>query len=148
FTRMLSEPKSKQINIPHIHQFVVANHMLVSHIATLTYYADSLSSEYVMEDYQPLINASTRYLEQSLQLVETGKGDDDLQYDTTGVRLMDQHINELMRQRQEELKKGIIESSLRKKLSDFKSITDQFYFIYKIATDIQKISLHLKPENE
>ncbi|MBN8720533.1 MAG: FUSC family protein [Sediminibacterium magnilacihabitans] len=148
FTRMLSEPKSKQINIPHIHQFVVANHMLVSHIATLTYYADSLSGEYVTEDYQPLINASTRYLEQSLQLVETDKGEDGLQQDTTGVRLMDQHINELMRQRQEELKKGIIESSLRKKLSDFKSITDQFYFIYKIATDIQKISLHLKPEND
>jgi uncharacterized membrane protein (TIGR01666 family) len=147
FTRMLSEPKSKQKNIPHIHQFVVANHMLVSHIATLSYYIDALTPEYITEDYTPLINASNRYLQQALQLVENGTGDEGAPYDTSGVRLMDQHINEMMRQRQEEIKRGIIESVLRKKLSDFKSITDQFYFIYKIAADIQKVSLHLKPEN-
>lgn len=121
--------------------------MLVSHIATLSYYIDALTPEYITEDYTPLINASNRYLQQALQLVENGTGDEGAPYDTSGVRLMDQHINEMMRQRQEEIKRGIIESVLRKKLSDFKSITDQFYFIYKIAADIQKVSLHLKPEN-
>lgn len=149
FTRMLSEPKSKQKNMQYIHQFVVANHMLVSHIATLSYYTDGLTKEYITEDYLPLINASTRYLQQALQLVDKGIDDkENTLQDNSGVRLMDQHINELLRQRQEELKQGVIESVLRKKLSDFKSITDQFYFIYKITTDIQKVSLHLKPEKE
>lgn len=148
FTRMLSEPRSKQKNIPQIHQFVVANHMLVSHVATLSYYTDTLQEEYITQDYRPLINASKHYLQQALDMITTGAEPvDPTTYDHSGVRLMDQHINELMRQRQEELKQGQIESRTRKKLSDFKSITDQFYFIYKIATDIQKISQHLKPGN-
>lgn len=35
FQRMLSEPKSKQKNKRHIHQFVVLNHILFSNIATI-----------------------------------------------------------------------------------------------------------------
>jgi len=36
FQRMLSEPKSKQRNADHVHQFVVLNHILSSNIATIT----------------------------------------------------------------------------------------------------------------
>ena len=58
----------------------------------------------------------------------------------TEVRTLDNRINHLMHLRQEELRQGVMESTIRYKLSLFKSIADQFYFIYKIAVDIRKIS--------
>ena len=45
FSRMLSEPKSKQKNSKELHQFVVLNHMLTSHIATLAYYVRPLAEK-------------------------------------------------------------------------------------------------------
>jgi hypothetical protein len=44
-----------------------------------------------------------------------------------------------MRKRQEELRAGQMETTTRRYLSDFKSITDQFYFIYKISMDIERV---------
>lgn len=145
FNRMLSEPKSKQKNIELIHQFVVSNHMLISHIATLAYYADPIHPEYIMDDYQPLIILTKSYLDQAIQLI--GKEEitiNDIPIEETQVRLLDQRINRLMHIRQEELKQGKMETETRKTLSQFKSITDQFYFIYKMSMDIEKISLKLK----
>jgi len=145
FNRMLSEPKSKQKNIEQLHQFVVSNHMLTSHIATLAYYADAITPDYIMDDYQPLIILTKSYLDQSIQLIEQGKVlDKDAIIEDSQVRLLDQRINSLMHIRQEELKQGKIESQTRKILSQFKSITDQFYFIYKMSMDIEKISVKLK----
>ncbi len=146
FTKMLSEPKRKQKNAEQLHQFVVANHMLASHIATLSYYADSLQPEYITEDYMPLITATTQALQQALDTLEDEKQSRDLiiKTDPEQIRLLSQRINELVTKRQEEVKLGQMETSTRKTLSDFKSITDQFYFIYKIAVDVEKISLKIK----
>ena len=145
FNQMLSEPKSKQKNIQQIHQLVVSNHMLTSHIATLSFYADKLHPDYVMEDYRPLIILTKSYLEKSVQLMTNQPITvENILADQLQVRLLDKRINTLMHVRQEELKQGKIESETRKILSQFKSITDQFYFIYKISIDIEKISLKLK----
>ncbi len=64
FSRMLSEPRSKQKDARSMHQFVVSNHMLTSHIATLAYYAPSLAAGglppfagEVSPDYGPVIEA-------------------------------------------------------------------------------------------
>jgi uncharacterized membrane protein YccC len=146
FNRMISEPKSKQKNIEQVHQFVVSNHMLTSHIATLAYYADPIQPDYVMDDYQPLIILTKTYLDQSIQLIEHGeeKIPGEIPIEDSQIRLLDQRINTLMHIRQEELKQGKVESETRKTLSQFKSITDQFYFIYKVSLDIEKISTKLK----
>jgi uncharacterized membrane protein (TIGR01666 family) len=141
FNKMLSEPKSKQKNVKELHQFVVANHMITSHIATLSYYADPVQPEFVMNDYQALINATLQSLEQSLDILGKKKNADTLiKADPDQVRILSQRIHELVVKRQEELKQGQMESSTGKFLSDFKSITDQFYFIYRIAVDLEKIS--------
>ena len=42
FNRILSEPGNKRKLADRMHQFVVSNHMLTSHIATLAYYTASL----------------------------------------------------------------------------------------------------------
>jgi uncharacterized membrane protein (TIGR01666 family) len=144
FNKMLSEPKSKQKNVKELHQFVVANHMITSHIATLSYYADSVQPEFVTDDYQPLINATVHALEQSLDILGKKKNTDTLsKADPEQVRILSQRINELVVKRQEELKQGQMESSTGKYLSNFKSITDQFHFIYRIAVDMEKISVRL-----
>jgi len=144
FNRMLSEPKSKQRNIRHIHQFVVSNHMLASHVATLAYYADKLQPEYISDDYQPLIKASIRSLKRAGATLE-GKPESGLSdVDQGQVSVLDKKVNALMVKRQEELANGQFETATRKQLSEFKSITDQFYFIYKTTTDIDKISKKIK----
>src|ERR1700712_5220477 len=136
---MLSEPKRKQRNIEYLHRFVVAVHMLVSHIATLAYYTPSLKPALITEDYQPLINSSNTALEHALNIV-MGDEKKAAPANNTPARLIDTRINEMIRKRQEELEQGQLESETRKELSDFKSITDQFYFINKVSMDIGKIS--------
>jgi uncharacterized membrane protein YccC len=141
FDRMLSEPKSKQKNISLIHQFVVAIHMLNAHVATLAYYIDPLEPEYIHADYTPVMNASTQALQRSKKLLETSAVDITKNIiDPAQIRSLDQRINELVRKRQEELKEGKRETSdTGKLLSTAKSIADQFYFIYKIAVDVEKV---------
>jgi uncharacterized membrane protein YccC len=141
FDRMLSEPKSKQKNIPLIHQFVVAIHMLNAHIATLAYYIDSLQSEYIHAEYTPVMNASIQALQRSKKILEANNYDGTKQsIDPAQIRALDQRINELVRKRQEELRGGNRESSdTGKLLSTAKSIADQFYFVYKIAVDVEKV---------
>jgi uncharacterized membrane protein YccC len=147
FNKMLSEPKRKQKNAKQLHQFVVANHMLASHIATLSYYADSVQAEYITDDYRPLITATTQALQRSLDLLdeEKKKQDKDLAINTDPeqIRLLSQRINQLVTKRQEEVKAGQMETNTRKTLSEFKSIADQFYFIYKISVDVEKIAKQL-----
>ena len=144
FNQMLSEPKSKQKNIQHIHQLVVSNHVLTSHIATLSNYATGLHPDFIMDDYQPLIILTKSYLERSIQWLEDKESVmGNLLTDPSQVRLLDKRINTLMHIRQEELNQGKIESETRRILSQFKSITDQFYFIYKVSMDIEKIGAKL-----
>ncbi len=145
FHRMLSEPRSKQINIRHIHQFVVSNHMLASHIATLAYYADTLQPEYISADYEPVIAATRISMKRSLATIGGEPGSFNNDSDPQQVGILDKRVNALMLERQKELSEGQLETTTRKMLSVFKSITDQFYFIFKTTADIEKISGRMKP---
>lgn len=140
FTRMLSEPKSKQLDVKELHRFVVSSHMLVSHISTLSYYADSLQPEYIMKDYSPLIAASIEELTNAEQLLKGSKPPIVINQDANPKDLLLKKVNDLLQTRKQELEQGMLESSNKKYLSNFKSITDQFFFVNKIAQDIQKIS--------
>ena len=140
FARMLSEPKSKRKDSKEVHRFVVLSHMLVSHMATLSYYADSLKPEYVMEDYQPLIKASVTEFSIAAKLLANPQFNPPQRLADNPQALLDKKINALMQTRQQELQQGVLESGNKRYLSTFKSITDQFYFVYKTTQDLQKIS--------
>ncbi|MDE3234968.1 MAG: FUSC family protein [Bacteroidota bacterium] len=146
FNRMLSEPKSKQEHIEQIHQFVVSVHMLTSHIATLTHYAHSVEEEFIVEDYKPLITLTQAHLHEARNLLKQGEqeGKASIAETDANIKMLDERIGRLLQQRKTELEEGKIESSTRKKLSQFKSIADQFYFIYKITVDINKIADKIK----
>lgn len=141
FNRMLSEPKSKRRNAEKFHHFVVSSHMLVSHMAALSYYAEELKSEFVMEDYEPLIKASIR----ELQTAEGYLAEPDFESTSALTEnpqsILDKKVNALMQTRQQELKEGRLDTEHKRYFSTFKSITDQFYFIYKTSQDLRKSCL-------
>ena len=139
FNRMLSEPKSKQKDIRSIHQFVVLNHMLVSHIATLSYYARPEISRDNREDVSPFIEAAVCGLDRALDRL-TGKSQSDASSGKEGPRMLNEKINRLVEQRKTELNLGITETDTRRQLASLKPVTDQFNFIIKIATDLEKLN--------
>lgn len=146
FNRMLSEPKSKRRDYKEFHRFVVSSHMLVSHLATLTYYADTLQPEFIMKDYEPLIKASVAELKAAGRVLESPEIKSTGKLSENPQALLDKKINALMQTRQQELQQGMLESAGKRYLSTFKSITDQFYFVYKTSQDIHKISSSINPD--
>lgn len=144
FNRMLSEPKSKRKNIKIIHQFVVQNHMLTSHIAALSYYVKPLAEKYTSADFLPVIDTTVSTLEEAAQTLQ--------QHELVQLteipaeNKVQQKLDALMKKRKEELQNGIIESNIKKALSEYKSIADQFNFIINIAADIKKTTALLVKE--
>lgn len=142
FTRMLSEPKSKQKNATRLHQFVVLNHMLTSHIATLSYYVKPLAEKHASGGFTPYINNTTSRLEDAEKIIAEIPGDTAAQEPVPQNNIQN-HVRALLETRRNELKQGIIESETRKTLSELKPVADQFNFIANIATDIRKTSAQI-----
>jgi uncharacterized membrane protein YccC len=118
WSRMLSEPRSKQRRITEMHQFVVSNHMLTSHIATLAYYAEPYAARYAGPAYEPVVDDIVYRLQRTVDLLEdkpllpartAGKED---------LRLLNERVN----------------------TGEFRPIVDQFNFIANITTEISKVS--------
>lgn len=139
FNRMLSEPKSKRKDSREFHHFVVSSHMLVSHIATLSYYASTLKPEFVMNDYESLIKASITELNNAGAYLANPYFQPHIGPTENPHASLDKKISTLLLARQEELKQGKLETQHKLFFSTFKSITDQFYFVYKTSQDLQKI---------
>jgi uncharacterized membrane protein YccC len=140
-SRMLSEPRSQQKSITEMHQFVVSNHMLTSHIATLAYYVDPFAARYADPAYEPVIDDVVYRLEQTVNLLEDRPP---LRHSTANkeaLRVLNDRVNVLMERRKAEMD-GLVpaDSEARQRLREFKPIVDQFNFIGKVTTDISKIS--------
>lgn len=146
FTRMLSEPKSKRRDTKEIHRFVVSSHMLVSHLATLSYYADSLKPEYITDEYLPLIKAGIGEFQQAENWLKNPYYNPPAKLNENPQAALNKRLKELIQARQRELEAGHLETSNKKFLSTFKSISDQFNFIYKTAHDMSKIAKAVRNE--
>jgi len=76
FTRMFSEPKSKQVLMKEMHQFTALNHLLSSYIATLSLYnkehAFVVSN---LEDLKPVMNNTIYLLNLSSQYLVKNNGE-------------------------------------------------------------------------
>lgn len=139
FTRMLAEPKSKQKNTAQLHQFVVQNHMLTSHIATLSYYVKPLSQKYTSADFEPLIRNTAARLEDAARIIAE-LPPEEATPETTSPNSIQLRLQKLLQARRSELQQGILLSDTQKTLTEFKPIADQFNFIDNIAADIKKAS--------
>ncbi len=140
FNRMLSEPKNKQKNVQQVHQFVVANHMLTSHIATLSLFTQPLAKQ-ANNIFLPAVNAIADKLnnaDKNLQHLANTNPEN-----KTAMRALNETVNDLLQKRKTELDNGIIESDTQKNLSAIKPIADQFNFINNAASDVEKLSAAL-----
>lgn len=133
FSRMLDEPKIKQKDSKTVHQLVVMNHMLISHIAALSHFS-SLAGKYSSYEFGAVINEIIANLDAALKIVN----DEAVQTKTADStrRLMDK-MNELLTIRKQELEQGISLSETRTILIELKPIVDQFNFIAGISRDIR-----------
>jgi uncharacterized membrane protein (TIGR01666 family) len=140
FQRMISEPKSKQPRLDLYHQFVVTSHTLTSYIASLSYYAQRTGGQYVSGDFEPLANEVNRRFNKGLAVIENKKN---LAAEAAGQeeQPINARVQQLLTQRKKELLAGHKEHvmSVRKTLSDLKTITDQFYMISDITLEQFKI---------
>ena len=138
FNRMLSDPKTQQSHGPEWHRIVVSSHMIVSHSATLSSYAESISADYVSQDYTPVITGVIIQFERIIKVT--------LQESADSPKIKDNHVDQLairlqslIATRQQELQQGQFETSNKAYLSTFKTITDQFYFVRNAVNDIEKM---------
>ncbi len=147
FNRILSEPgnRNRLKQADKMHQFVVSNHMLTSHIATLGYYALPLPEKYADPVYQPVIQLMSTRLENTIAFLQGKNRTGESRMGKEDLRILNEKMNALMDQRKVELEQGIIESDTRRQLTGFKPVVDQFNFIAKVTADIEKLSQTLSP---
>jgi len=142
FQKMLSEPKSQQRHMEEYHQFVAASHMLTSYIASLSYYVQRKTLTGRPEDFRDLVQHGERLFENAIQLMEHGAATL-----PSPVRIpMNDKVEQLVEQRKMELSKGMLnnEQSVRKKLSELKTVVEQFHLIYSNLEEEIKIIFELK----
>jgi uncharacterized membrane protein (TIGR01666 family) len=140
FSRLLSEPRSKQKDARQLHQFVVLSHTLTSHIATLAHFSKTLATKYQSQDFIPIITETTGNLLAARQKIEDENTDTLPPELTNSPFLLSIHIKELVSKRNAELQQGLGATDTRLRLSELKPIVDQFRFIAAIAADIRKAS--------
>jgi uncharacterized membrane protein (TIGR01666 family) len=117
-SRMLNEPRSQQKRITEMHQFVVSNHMLTSHIATLAYYAEPYAARFAGPAYEPVVDDIVYRLERTVDLLEDKPLPPARAAGKEGLRLLNEQAG----------------------VGEIKPIAEQFNFIAKVTTDISKVS--------
>jgi uncharacterized membrane protein (TIGR01666 family) len=137
--RMLSEPKNKQKNIREVHQFVVANHVLTSSIATLSLYTQQKQTQSNDDIFSPVSNIIENKLNDAKKKLQHQTKKENTN-NKIALRTLNDKLNDLLQQRKKELENGITESETKKDLAAFKPIADQLNFINKAASDIEKLS--------
>ena len=140
FQRMLSEPKNKQHNMQHYHQFVALSHMLTSYIASLSYYAQRSGEKYASDEFIPLIEKINRQFQTA---IDTYKNNSkvNIENDPASAAAISKRLNDLLEMRKKELISGVDDkdTTIRKTLSDLKTIMNQFELINTITIDEIKI---------
>ncbi len=135
FNRMLSEPKNRQMKLSHYHQFVASSHTLTSYIASLSYYADRSAKQYTSNEYSTLINQINQQFETATNVLQHHQKQVASQIQP--LTPSNNRVKELLAQRRQELSEGKKEGELtmRKTLSDLKTINDQFELISTATVD-------------
>ncbi|MBS1663542.1 MAG: FUSC family protein [Bacteroidetes bacterium] len=144
FGRMLNEPRRQQKKITEMHQFVVANHMLTSHTATLAYYVGRLAARHGDPAYRPLVDHIDCLLGKSVAILQDKELPEPSTATKEDLRLLNDRLNKLMEQRKAELEGRVTTGEdTRKELSEFKPMADQFNYILKDVSEIEKLSTPL-----
>ncbi len=144
FQRMLSEPRSKQKNSVAVYQLVVANHLLASHIATLSSYIASFAKAHASEEFEEIIQKTTDHLRRAQTILdEVNNGVENPAMKSEDAKLaIRQKLQYLMQKRLQEPDPEKINSGTHDAL---RTISDQFEYIYKFSLEIEN---HVLKMNE
>jgi len=142
FSRMLSEPKRYQKGIESIHRFVVLNHTLTSHIATLSYYLNVRLNKFRSMSLVPVIENNRLQLSNAIHYLE---GDETgvIKANNGPLKTINEYTTELLEKRKHEISLGKLETETKQTLVEVKSVIDQFNYIYGINASISKTSKEL-----
>lgn len=137
FTRMLSEPKRFQKSTEATYHFVVLNHTLTSHLATLSYYLSVRKNPFRSNDIITVIENTELHLHNAIKYLEENE-DEILNPDKAGLKKLNEYAAGLLDKRKDEILKGELETETKRKLVQVKSVIDQFNYIYSVAAEIYK----------
>jgi uncharacterized membrane protein (TIGR01666 family) len=143
FQRMLSEPASKQKNKVATYQLVVSNHLLMSHIATLSSYVQSFAKKYASGEFVLMIQGTYQNLLQAAAMLQDEAFNKPVQQSAGAQFSIRQRLQQLIQKRVKELQQGVYDTETRNELSNLNTIADQFEYMYKISEDIKKTVIEL-----
>lgn len=139
FQRMLSEPKSQQQAVTALNKFLVLNHMLISHTATLASYVQLGIAGYEIADLLPVQKDILQHLVNATAMMTDDKKEQTkLLENKQALFLLNEKSRKLLELRKQEIESGNLETATRKALLNQKSVTDQFNIIHKIVGDLNK----------
>jgi len=149
FQRMLSEPRSKQKHSVPIYQLVVSNHLLTSHVATLSSYIASFAKTHASEEFEEIIHKTILHLQQAdslLDEINEGKENSAVKSEDDKLAIREK-LQYLMQKRLVALEKSSLASLDLGTQDALRSISDQFEYIYKISLDMEKLVLKMNEVN-
>jgi hypothetical protein len=123
----------------------VYNHLLTSHIATLSHFGQQFATLNATKDFIPVIN----YIESELTAAKAIVNGEEPPGETTrppNWQQIDKRVTTLMINRQKELEQGLTDTDTRKLLLPVKSVTDEFRIIHDVTDDIRKAGMQLVNE--
>jgi uncharacterized membrane protein (TIGR01666 family) len=145
FTRMLSEPKRHRHGAKNVHRFVVINHTLISHLATLSYLLQITRVKFRSPDLLPLIQKTDIHFKNAVSLLSMENKS--IEPNETGnLQPLQEKLATLIEKRKWELMNSQLETPTKKELIETKSVLDQFNFILSDASAIHKISIEYDAE--
>ncbi|WP_207491922.1 FUSC family protein [Aridibaculum aurantiacum] len=144
FNRMLNEPKYRQKQTEELQRFVMLLHMLVSYIATLGYYIRSSQQH----DATQIVVAAAKEIQQLMEnIINRLNGEVVENEEGKWLQKLNDHSNQLHRQRQSEVDNGMIETPTRVAFYELKSLAHQFNLIHTSAVNVKKLADELKLED-
>ena len=102
FNRMLSEPKRFQKSAENVHRFVVLNHLLTAHFATLSYYLNIKANSFRSVDLIPVIEHTQYSFISAAHSLELKEGEP-IKADRLSINKLNSHAIDLLENRRKEI---------------------------------------------
>ena len=140
FNRMLSEPKRYRQGVKNVHRFVVINHTLTAHLATLAYLLQTGLNKFRSPQLMPLVQNTQLYFKNAIHVLSL-QPEKMQEPDLDSLKILNEQVDALVEKRKMEIANGQLETPAKKELVETKSVTDQFNYIFSDAAIIYKISM-------
>lgn len=134
FQRMLSEPKKMQQNGDYIHQMVVSNYMLASHIATLAGLKTDYKNAYNSSSFETIIKNTTQNLQYCINLLNNTVPPD--------FELRKLNINTELNLLKEDISRKLDAATADTPIhySSYMEVVEQLEIINRISIDVIKVT--------